>query len=113
MKDHATILTKGYDLQKEIIPTVNKLPRDQRFILGTKIENLSLEILELLIEAYYLPKSEKAASLHRVNLQLEKLRYLLRLGFELRYYSSKRYQHLTKLLLELGRMTGGWIKSLS
>lgn len=108
----ATILTKAYDFVKGLIPLINTFPRDQRYILGDHLERKALEAQELLIEAYYLPREKKPARLHQVNIGLEKLRYLLRLCYELGYYNSTRYSILTQQLLELGRMTGGWIKSL-
>ena len=41
------------------------------------IRDSAIEVLELLIEAYYLPKEQKRAKLNEVNLGLEKLRCLL------------------------------------
>ena len=101
-----------YDFLKGVIPTVNAFPRDQRHILGARLENLCIETLELLIEAYYLPKDQKKANLIQANLNFEKTRYLIRLGYELGYYNSTRYGRFAEQLLELGRMTGGWLKSL-
>ena len=106
------ILSKTYDFLKEIIPTINSFPRDQRHILGNRIELLTLDILETLVEAYYTPKAQKKPLLTKVNLALEKLRFLLRISYEMGYFNSKRYSLLSGQLLEIGRMTGGWIKSL-
>lgn len=106
------ILTKTYDLIKGIVPLINTFPRNQRYILGEHLEKMALETLELFIEAYYLPKEHKRSKLHRVNLQLEKLRYLIRLCYELGFYNSTKMAQLSQQLLEIGRMTGGWIKSL-
>lgn len=112
MQAKESILTKTYDFVKSIIPLINAMPRDQRYILGSRLEEMSLALLELLIEAYYLPKSEKESRLRQANLQLEKLRYLIRLCFELKYYNAARFEMLTTQLLEIGRMIGGWVKSL-
>ena len=46
-------ITLTYDLLKWTIPTLKKFPRDQRFLLGDRIENYTLDILELLICANY------------------------------------------------------------
>lgn len=108
----AGVVMRMYELLKVLIPLVNNFPRDQRFILGTRIEQLALETLEKLIEAYYLSGEEKKARLKTVNLSLEKLRYLLRMGYELGYYNSRRYGEFAERLLEIGRMVGGWIKSM-
>ena len=71
-----------------------------------------METLEILIEAYYLPKEQKAPNLTKANLNFEKLRYLIRLGYELGYYNSTYYGRFAEKLLELGRMVGRWLKSL-
>ncbi len=44
---------------------------------------------------------------------LEKMRHFIRLGYELGYYNSKRYQHIIRRIDEIGRMTGGWIKEIN
>ena len=49
---------------------------------------------------------------NRVNITLEKLRHYFRLGYELGFYNSVRYQEFAQQIDEIGRMTGGWIKSL-
>jgi hypothetical protein len=46
-------ITLTYDLLKWSIPTIEKFPRSQRFLLGDRIENNILDILELLIRANY------------------------------------------------------------
>jgi len=108
----ASVLMKMYDFLKALIPHINRYPRDQRFILGTRTETLAIEVLELLIEAYYLPKEQKRAKLNEVNLGLEKLRYLLRMSYDLGYCNSIRYGDFAEKLLEIGRMVGGWLKSV-
>jgi hypothetical protein len=107
-----SILEKGYDFLKFLLPIIGKLPRDQRFLLGERMQNLSMEILELLTEAYYIAPFEKKQKLQKVNLQLEMLRYYVRLCYETGYYNSGKYKEISEKLLELGRMTGGWIKSI-
>lgn len=101
-----------YDFVKELIPAINAFPRDQRHILGVRLETLCLDTLEMLIEAFYLPKPEKKPKLQQANLQLEKIRQLLRMGYELGYCNSTRYGLFAAKLLEIGKMVGGWLKSL-
>ncbi len=107
-----TIITKAYDFLKMAIPVLNKLPRNQKFTFGDRVQNFLSDLLELLIEAYYAPKSEKPMMLSKVNICLEKLRYYFRLGYELGYYNSTKYKEFAQKIQEIGRMTGGWLKSL-
>ncbi len=63
-------ITKLYDYIKWIIPKLEKFPRNQKFLLGDRIESLLLDILDLLIEASYSRK--KTIALQAANLNLEK-----------------------------------------
>jgi hypothetical protein len=64
-----------------LIPTLEKFPRGQRFLLGDRIENAALDTLDLLIQATY--SRDRQALLHRANLGLERLRVLSRLAHDL------------------------------
>ena len=55
-----------------LIPTLDKFPRGQRFLLGDRIQSTALDVLEHLIDATYSKARERA--LHEANLGLEKLR---------------------------------------
>ena len=70
------------------------------------------DLLELMIEAYYAPMNQKRPILNKVNILLEKLRYFFRLGFDLGLYDSTRYKDFAERIDEIGRMCGGWLKSL-
>lgn len=49
--NNASVLNKSYDLLKTLSELVKNFPRDQKFVLGDRIYNLSADILELYIEA--------------------------------------------------------------
>jgi hypothetical protein len=61
-------------------PTLEKFPRDKRFTLGDRIQNIALDILEELIEATY--TRDRVQHLRRANLGIEKLRFLMRLPYK-------------------------------
>lgn len=92
-----------------LIPTLDKFPRSQRFLLGDRIQSTALDVLEQLIDATYSKARERA--LGEANLGLEKLRFLLRIGVELHYLDLRRYEHAARSVDEIGRMVGGWIKA--
>lgn len=107
-----TIVTKGYDLLKYAIPLINRLPKNQRYTYGDRLQNYLTDLLELLISAYYAPRNEKAAYLAKVNLLLEVLRQYTRLGYEVGLYNATVFQKLAYSLLEIGKMNGAWLKSI-
>jgi hypothetical protein len=106
------IAAKAYELLKYTLPTLEGLPRSQKFTLGDRVQNHLSDLLEMLIEAYYLPGSEKRPVLMRINIRLEMLRHFYRLGFERGHYNSLKYRDFSEKTDEIGRMVGGWLKSL-
>ena len=98
-----------HELLLWLIPQLDKFPRVRRFTLGDRIEAGLLDVLELLVEAAY--TSKKEAPLRRANLRLEIVRHLWRLGYELRAVAIRQYEHGARLLDDLGRQIGGWLRS--
>lgn len=105
----APVLEKAYQFVLWVVPTVEKFPRAQKFLIGDRIQTAAMDVMEHLIEAAY--SREKLAILNRANLQLEKLRYLFRLAFDLRLLDMRRYEFASRALDEIGRMLGGWLKA--
>jgi hypothetical protein len=110
--DENSILVKTYELYKLLSRQLPHFPRDHKFLLGDRLLRHSGDLLERYIEAYYLPRGEKAPVLRAANIQLEKMRYFFRLCFELGLINSSRLKEWNEPLQDIGRMTGGWIKSL-
>ena len=92
-----------------LVPTIEKFPRSQKFLLGDRIQSTALDVLERLIEATYTKGRQTA--LAQANLGIEKLRFLFRLATEMRYLDPRRYEHAARTLDEVGRLVGGWIKA--
>ena len=88
------------------------LPKSHRFTFGERVDQLTLDCLELVIEAIWSPPAAKSRPLHQLNLNLEKLRVFWRLICERRWISAQQLLFVTQKLDEIGRMVGGWIKSL-
>jgi hypothetical protein len=65
------------------MPTVERFPRSQKFLLGDRIQTAALDVLDVLIEATY--TRDRRGHLARANLGLEKLRFLMRLAFDQRH----------------------------
>jgi hypothetical protein len=92
-----------------LVPTVDRFPRSQKFLLGDRIQSTALDVLEALIEATY--TRERKIHLARANLAIEKLRFFFRLATELGHLDSRRYEHAARSLDEIGRLVGGWPKA--
>lgn len=109
---NAPVVQQTYDLLRESIPVINQFPRHQKFTLGDRLQNKLSDLLDLYIRALYTERKTKAPLLHEANIQLEVIRHYYRLAFDLGLYNSKKYRHFAEKLQTIGRMTGGWLKTL-
>ena len=98
-----------HELLLWMIPQLDKFPRQRRFTLGARLEVGVIEVMELLIEASY--TRQRQALLYKANHKLEIMRHLWRLSFELRLINVKRYEYGSKLMNEIGKQVGGWLRS--
>lgn len=89
------------------------IPKDSKYTLGAKIDALFLEVIENIIKAGYSNKVEKEIFLRRTSAKLDLLKFFLQLVWEIKALENKKYISLSEKLDEIGRMLGGWIKSLN
>ena len=105
----AAVVETCHELLKWLIPRLDELPRSRRFTLGMQLEQGVLELLRLLVEAAY--SRDKVPLLRRANRDLEVLRHLWRAAHELQVIATRPYEHGARLMDEVGRQIGGWLRS--
>ena len=69
-------------------------------------------MLEGIMLASQLSKAEKLPILQRASAKLNLLRVYVRLAKEVRALDNKKYLILQEDIDEIGRMLGGWLRSL-
>ena len=87
-------------------------PKKDRYSLGQKIDTLTLTIFEQVIAAGMASRDKKLVILERAIVSLDLLKILLRLAKDIQALDNKKYLQLEQALQEIGRMLGGWRKSL-
>jgi len=105
----AVVVQQTYDLALWVVRKVEKFPRSYRFSVGDRMVARSLDLLETLVEAAY--SSDKRSALERANQSVNSLRYLLRLGVDLKLLAGDSQEFAAGRLEEIGRMIGGWRKA--
>jgi len=88
------------------------IPKSARFTFGQRLDNFTLDALLLATRAIYAERSRKPELLRELNLLLEQLRVLWRLVHERRWISQSQILFVNVKIDEIGRMTGGWLRSL-
>ena len=107
-KEDLPIFIKWMDFLKWLLVTTDNFPKKARFTFTDHLTNLALLIVEDLIEARY--SKNKFELLRRANMNLEKIRVLIRICYELKFLPRKSYEYASMSINEFGRMLGGWMK---
>ena len=105
------IFKKTYELYKTFYSFRNVIPKQDRYTLWQRCENLILDILENILWASQLPKGEKTPILEKTSLRLNFLRVFIRLSKETKMLDNKKYVLLQESVDEIGKMLGGWLRS--
>ena len=106
------LVHKAYDLYKSLHELQAAIPKMERYTLWQRAENRALDILEGLLCVGYLPQDKRATQLIQVSSDVDVLRMFLRLAYDIKSINQKKYITLQAVLDEIGRMLGGWMKSL-
>ncbi len=105
------IIRSWYEFSVWLIPKTAKFPREHRFSLGDRIERLMYEVLELLIRARF--SKPRRPLLEKVNVELEILRFQLRMAKDLTCLPVKSWGQAAEKINEVGKQVGGWMRSES
>jgi hypothetical protein len=94
-----------------VLQATVRYPRHYRAALGKATQEAALRLQRELIAAAR--RRDKRAALQTADEALHELRVLLRQGQALKLLSIGQHEHVARLLDEVGRLLGGWRKSLA
>lgn len=118
------------NLDKKFIQTMkllniylNHFPNHEKHGLALKIRQTAYDMYDYIVEAQ--KRYHKKTTLTNLDIKHEQLRMQVRLAFELSYFghpktekvsvqklNAKRYLVISASIDEIGKIIGGWIKSL-
>lgn len=90
---------------------LRQFPRSERHVLSQEIRQTMWSLLRLIIICNR--RYHKKTTLQDLDGELDLLRSQIRLAQELKFLAFKQYEVWSRLLDEIGRMIGGWLKSLN
>lgn len=102
------IFPKTYDLLLWLIPTTLKYPREHRYALALRTQQAALDFNELIVRARKL--RSRRDLLIEADAKLEQLRLYLRLSHDLSLLTVRQYEHVSRLVSEIGALLGDWLK---
>lgn len=107
----AIAVQKAYDLSLWLTQKVEHFPRSYRFSIGDRIVRDGIDLLMTLVQCAY--TTDKARLLESASMRTNTLRYLLRMAKDLKLMTVEAYGFSTGHVEEIGRMVGGWQKSVA
>lgn len=110
MAEDMVIFTRTFDLLTWLLPTCERFPKAQRLIVTQRLTNAALDFQEALFDANARRGEQRTAYLRSADAQLNKLRLYLRLAYQWGWLSAGQYEHVSKMVEEIGRLLGGWLK---
>jgi len=90
-----------------------RLPKLDRYTIGQKVFELLLEIVLLIVHAEYQSGDRKCYTLKTIAPKLDSIKILIRLARQIETIDEKTYIRYESELQTIGRMLGGWIRSLT
>ena len=105
------VLQKVQDMMIYGYPILARFPKVEKFSLAAAIRNNIDQLLELTIAAE--KRYMKKTTLENMDIANEKLKKYLRVAMELKYISFHSYEVWVAKQVEIGKMIGGLIKSVS
>jgi len=106
------LFQKSYDTYKSIHDLIKKYPKNERYSLGEKSERLCLNIIEEIIIASRSKREWKIPNIEKALIKSELLKIFIRLAYETHCMNEKQYLAIESALQEIGRMLGGWKRSI-
>lgn len=98
-----------YDMILYGYPALEQMPKSQKFSLAQDMKHSMDKVMRLCITAN--KKYTKKTTLQELDVEVAALKVYLRIAFDLKYLPPKKYEVWSGLVVEVGKMIGGWIRS--
>ena len=103
---------KSYDFYKHLYLNLRQVPKRDRYTWGERCEVLAIDLLSKITKATFAPRHIQRSVLLEASEYIDRLKIYLRLGSDLKILDRKKYFSRTEELIELGKMVGGWLKTV-
>jgi len=110
MAESMLLLTRTVDLLEWLLPKTEKFPRAYRHSLTRHLSDALLCFQEKLFLARKRSGPERQRLLLECDAHLDTVRLYLRLAHHWRWLTDGQYEHVSRLVAEIGRLLGGWVK---
>ena len=107
------IFSRVFDLLEWLVPKGEVFPRAFRHTVTARLLDAALDLSEQLFDAQSRRGQRRREMLASADATLNKLRLYLRLVHRWQWLSDSQYEHISRMVAEVGRLLGGWIRQAS
>ena len=104
------IFARTIDLLDWLLLRCDAFPRQHRFVVTARLQGALLDFQEALYDANAHLGFDRLSHLRSADSHLGKVRLYLRLAHRWHWLSSAQYEHVSRMVAEIGRLLGGWLK---
>ncbi|GAB6100452.1 hypothetical protein JCM16358_23310 [Halanaerocella petrolearia] len=108
--ENLIVYQKAYDMTQYGYQALKQFPRSEKYTFVAEIKETMVKILRMIIttnKKYY-----KKTTMQKLDAELEVLKTYIRLARDLEFLPFKKYEIWSKKLHEIGKLIGGWLKSI-
>lgn len=110
MAEDLKILQKTYDMVQYGYTALRQFPKSERHTLVAEIKQAMYRLLHQIVVVNH--RYHKKTTMQDLDAELDLLRLYIRLSKDLGFLPFRQYENWAKMLDEIGRMVGGWMKSV-
>jgi hypothetical protein len=88
---------------------LRQLPKTERYVLGADLRAAMYRLLRLVVACNQ--RVYKRTVLTEIDIELSVLQSLVRIARDLQLVPFRQYENWSRMLVEIGRLVGGWIRS--
>jgi hypothetical protein len=110
MSSEMVIFTRTFDLLHWLLPKSERFPKIYRATVTQRLMAAALDFQEALLAAQQYEDKIQLRHLRQADVCLDKVRLYLRLVYQWQWLTKGQYEHVSRMVAEIGRLLGGWIK---
>jgi len=106
------VYQKWEDMAAYLYVALRSYPKAERFTLAAETARAAFEVGTAITRANAIGSAAgKKRWIEHADVELARLKVLVRMGVRLEFLAMKKYEHLSVMLTEIGKMVGGWLRS--
>ena len=103
------IYKQCYDLLLKVFLAINNFPREYRYTLGERIQNVLIDIIVSIYSAN--SSKNRVHCLQKMLTDIQMLYLFIRISHDLKIISTDNYTNFIKMIDDISRQSQGWLNS--